>query len=193
MKTDLLTMSPTEFCLATKACGEGSEFALKYSSMHEVWEKCPNLSWHLWIIERLPDRPLKQLRLFAVWCARNTPLKDGRTTLALLKDPRSVTAIDVAERFANGLATKSELNEARQNAYAAACAAYAYAAADAYAYAYAAVDAAAYAAACAAAAAAAAADAAADDAAACAYARINAKSAQLAQFKIMVPNPFPKP
>jgi len=45
----------------------------------------------------------KTNRLFAVWCARQA--------LALVSnpDPRSVVACDVAERFANGAATKEEL------------------------------------------------------------------------------------
>jgi hypothetical protein len=44
-------------------------------------------------------------------------------------NPRSLAAVDVAERFANGLATANELSAARRDAYAA----YAAAAADAYA------------------------------------------------------------
>jgi hypothetical protein len=139
MKINLLTLSPSDFCLTTQACKEGVDFAKKHSSMHEVWEKCPNLSWYLWMIERLPDPPLKELRLFAVWCAQNTPLKDGRTTGCLLTDPRSIRALEVAERFANGQASDEE----RAAAWAAAWAA--------------------------------------------------ARDAQLAQFRLMVPNPFPKP
>ena len=47
------------------------------------------------------------LRLFAVWCASSA--------LALVDapDPRSVAACDVAERYANGLATDDELAAAR--------------------------------------------------------------------------------
>jgi len=54
------------------------------------------------------------LRLFAVWCARQA--------LALIKnpDPRSVAACDVAERYANGEATKDELTAARDAAWDAA-------------------------------------------------------------------------
>jgi hypothetical protein len=57
------------------------------------------------------------LRLFAVWCARNA--------LALVKnpDPRSVNAVDVAEKFANGKSTKKELAAAWDAAWAAAGAA----------------------------------------------------------------------
>ena len=43
----------------------------------------------------------RDLRLFAVWCARQVQ--------HLMTDQRSINAIDVAERFANGSATIEEL------------------------------------------------------------------------------------
>ena len=46
-----------------------------------------------------------QLRLFAVRCARRVQ--------HLMPDPRSIAALDVAERYANGKATNAELAEAR--------------------------------------------------------------------------------
>ena len=48
----------------------------------------------------------KQLRLFAVWCAR------GALKLIDNPDPRSVEACNVAERYANGEATDEELDAA---------------------------------------------------------------------------------
>ena len=75
----------------------------------------------LWVVEHwLDDRTL---RLFAVWCAREA--------LSLVEgpDPRSVEAVNVAEAYANGEATKEQLDAA---CYAAADAAD-YAAADTYA------------------------------------------------------------
>ena len=61
----------------------------------------------LWIVCHdgwLDDRTL---RLFAVWCARKS--------LSLIDnpDPRSVTACDISERYANGEATKEEFRTAR--------------------------------------------------------------------------------
>jgi hypothetical protein len=53
----------------------------------------------------------KEIRLFGVTCAREVQ--------HLMKDPQSVAALDVAERYAHGKATKEEL----ENAYAAADAA----------------------------------------------------------------------
>lgn len=52
----------------------------------------------------------KDLRLFAVWCAREA-LKFIENP-----DPRSVMACDVAERYANGDATIQELSAARSAA-----------------------------------------------------------------------------
>jgi hypothetical protein len=50
----------------------------------------------------------KTLRLFAVGCARKVQ--------HLMKDQRSIDALDVAERYANGNATKNELAAARDAA-----------------------------------------------------------------------------
>ena len=59
------------------------------------------------------------LRLWACWCIKNTKLGDGRTVWDLLIDPRSRNAVKVAERFANGDATKEELASAARAASAA--------------------------------------------------------------------------
>jgi len=57
-------------------------------------------------LEGLSD---KQLRLFAVRCARRVQ--------HLMRDPRSIAALDVAERHANGQATDEELAEAADAAW----------------------------------------------------------------------------
>lgn len=69
----------------------------------------------LWVVcqEELIDA--KTLRLFAVWCARQVK--------HLLTDQRSNDVLIVAEKFANGTATTSELAAARDAARAAAWAA----------------------------------------------------------------------
>lgn len=45
-----------------------------------------------------------EIRLFAVWCARQVQ--------HLMNDQRSVNALNVAERFANGLASSEDLDDA---------------------------------------------------------------------------------
>jgi hypothetical protein len=88
--------------------------------MAELWDNCPRADWLLWISNKLCQSPDdRTLRLFAVWCARNTPLADGRVTGDLLTDPRSLAALDVAERYAAGKATDEELAAARDAAWAA--------------------------------------------------------------------------
>jgi hypothetical protein len=54
----------------------------------------------------------RELRLYAVWCARQVQ--------HLMKDPRSLKALDVAEKFTNGEATEQDLAAARVAAEAAA-------------------------------------------------------------------------
>jgi hypothetical protein len=61
------------------------------------------------LLRRIEAWNPRTARLFACWCARNTPLLDGRTTWDLLTDERSRRAIEVAERYANGEASGEEL------------------------------------------------------------------------------------
>ena len=61
----------------------------------------------VWLLCRKEFMTDKDLRLFAVWCAREA-LK-----LVENPDPRSVEACNVAEKFANGEATQGEMAAAR--------------------------------------------------------------------------------
>ncbi len=65
----------------------------------------------LWCMRSVPEHD-KTWRLYAVWCARQVQ--------HLMKDPRSIAALDVAERFANGEADQDELDAAGAAARAAA-------------------------------------------------------------------------
>jgi len=65
----------------------------------------------LWCLQAVEGKD-KEIRLFAVWCARQVQ--------HLMTDQRSLDAIDVAERFANGLASEEELRVAWAAAWAAA-------------------------------------------------------------------------
>ena len=58
----------------------------------------------LWCCRCLPQYD-REWQLFAVWCARQVQ--------HLMTDQRSVDALDVAERYANGEATVEELTSAR--------------------------------------------------------------------------------
>ena len=65
----------------------------------------------LWALRCVPGVD-RDARLFAVWCARQVQ--------HLMGDARSVNALDVAERFADGAATSEELDAAQDAAWNAA-------------------------------------------------------------------------
>jgi hypothetical protein len=65
----------------------------------------------LWCLRAVPDCD-REARLYAVWCARQVQ--------HLMTDPRSIAALNVAERHAKGLATDDELAAAADAAGAAA-------------------------------------------------------------------------
>ena len=69
----------------------------------------------LWCL-RAVDGHQKEMRLYAVWCARQVQ--------HLMKDQRSLEALDVSEKYANGQATEDELFVARAAAEAASDAAW---------------------------------------------------------------------
>ena len=68
----------------------------------------------LWCL-RAVDGHQREMRLYALWCARQV--------LHLLHDPRSLAALDVAERHVNGEAADADLDAARAAAWDAADAA----------------------------------------------------------------------
>ena len=77
----------------------------------------------LWCLRVNDAEWSRDSRLFAVWCARQVQ--------HLMNDERSINALDVAEKFANGEATQDDLDAARVAAWDAAMAAASDAASDA--------------------------------------------------------------
>ena len=65
----------------------------------------------LWCLRAVEGHD-REIRLYAVWCARQVQ--------HLMADQRSVAALDVAERHANGMATDTELDAAVDAAWDAA-------------------------------------------------------------------------
>ena len=134
-------MKPTEIS-KYKPCTEAVEYRNKYKHFKNAWRYCPRGDWMLWLAYKAGvDK--RTLTLAKALCAK--------TVIHLMKDERSVNAVNVAESYGRGNATEEELNIARNatDAYAVyAAAAYAADAAAAYAAAaYAVYAAAAYAAA----------------------------------------------
>ena len=68
----------------------------------------------IWLICRNNFLSDRDLRLFAVWCARESFKLQSNV------DPRSINAVNVSEQFANGSSTKEDLRSAKSAAESAA-------------------------------------------------------------------------
>ena len=115
----------------TRPCTQGKHYLRRYKTLREAWDHCPRGDWMLWLAQKVKVG-VRILTLAKGLCAN--------TVRQLMKDPRSVVAIDAAIAFGRGEMGKKELDVAAYAAYAAAYAADAAYAAAAYA-AYAAADA----------------------------------------------------
>ena len=100
-----------EWLIKHKACSEAVAW-VEDKSLNQAWNQCKNPQWMMWYLNASGYKNDKKLRLFAVWCARQVR--------HLMTDPRSINALDVAERYANGKATDEELAAVREAAGAAA-------------------------------------------------------------------------
>jgi len=68
----------------------------------------------IWLLCRNEFMSDKDMRLFAIWCARES------FKLQTTVDQRSIDAVNCAERYANGKATDDELRAAKKAAWSAA-------------------------------------------------------------------------
>lgn len=96
-------MTLTEFLDRHNACEKGRKRAAAFPSLEDAWQNCNPVDL-IWAATRPGVLTDRELRMFAVFCARSVQ--------HLMKDPRSIAAIDVAERHANGEATDDELRAA---------------------------------------------------------------------------------
>lgn len=86
-----------------KACEEGLEWADAQTDYRTAWKNCERADWMLWTASKL-NVDLRKIMLAKVACAR--------TVQHLMKDERSLAALDVAEKFGKGEATSEELDAA---------------------------------------------------------------------------------
>jgi len=86
------------------------KLARSKNSLAEIWEACPRSDWMLWMLDCIEFKPATGLRLFACYCARQSPIIES--------DLRLVNCIAASERFAKGEAEPAELMKAQQEAYA---------------------------------------------------------------------------
>ena len=91
------------------ACNEAILWVGK-KTFKEAWEQADRGDWMLWIYRRLYPDNLRELTLAKGHCAN--------IVRPLMKDERSINAVDVAIKFGNNEATIEELNAAYAAAYA---------------------------------------------------------------------------
>jgi hypothetical protein len=111
-----MTTHEIDILQSLDACSEGIEYAKQYPTLPEAVRHAerPYAVWAVYRLCTAQDR----VRI-ACHIARHTPIGDGRTVWDLLTDERSRTAIETAERWAEGKATDEELSAARCAANAA--------------------------------------------------------------------------
>lgn len=106
-------ITPLNKIQARSPCAEGWEKLLRYLGKTQADDEPLNIATvidsnglddAIWCL-RAVDGCDREIRLFAVWCARQVQ--------HLMHDRRSIAAIDTAERYANGQATDQELADAR--------------------------------------------------------------------------------
>ena len=114
-----------EFLEKNHACRGGFDFA-KDLTLEQFLKTCERGDWILWLFVRMNPDCLRELTLAKAHCAN--------TVRHLMKDQRSIKAVDVAIAFGEGKATRKELDAAAYGAYTAYSDAYAAAADAAYAY-----------------------------------------------------------
>ena len=118
-----------ELLMKLNACPEAMEWAGD-KSWEEIYNTCHRGDWLLWLFKRTNPDDLQLLTLAKGHCAN--------TVRHLMKDERSLKAIDSAIAFGEGKISREELNTsaaayAADAAYAASDADAAYAASDAFA------------------------------------------------------------
>ena len=101
------------------ACADAIKWSYRYKTWEDLAKNCTNPEWSMWLIQKTNALDDKELRLLACAFVRHTPAKDG-VVWDLLTDERSRNAVRVAERYANGLASKQERDAARVAAWDAA-------------------------------------------------------------------------
>jgi hypothetical protein len=100
------------------ACADSYEFA-KDLTLEEFLKTCERGDWMLRLFAITNKESLREITLAKAHCAN--------TVRHLMKDERSIAAVDVAIKFGNGEATRVELDAAAAEADDARASAYAYA------------------------------------------------------------------
>ena len=114
-------MKTKDFLKEHSACTRGAKWALAIGDdMADVWDALIEQGrhdWLLWTATRPGVFPDFVLRKLACRFIRETPIADGRKVWDLLTDERSRNAVEVAEAYADGKATKEDMDAAYATAY----------------------------------------------------------------------------
>jgi len=103
-------MKELEIIKKWNPCKEGSTFLQSCETFKQAWDTCPRGDWMLWVSEKL-NVNIKLLTTAKALCAN--------TVRHLMRDKRSVAAIDAAILFGRGLINSEELKPAAAAAAAA--------------------------------------------------------------------------
>ena len=105
-------MKHIDYLESLKACKEAIDYAAGFATLQSSWDACARGDWMLWLIGRTIDRTneteLRKITLAKARCAK--------LVIHLMKDERSRNAVEVAEQFGLGNATRQELDAANANA-----------------------------------------------------------------------------
>jgi len=97
-------MTPRQFkdkLLELEACEGAFEFC-EGKSLQEAWDTCPRGDWMLWLFMRSDNYDLQLMTLTKGHCAN--------TIRHLMKDERSIAAVDAAIAFGEGRISRDQLD-----------------------------------------------------------------------------------
>jgi hypothetical protein len=97
-------MTIEEFIAKYRPCDEAEKWLRTQPDLQTAWHDA-RPEWFIWAATQKGVLTESEQRLFACWCVRQV--------WHLLTDERSRNAIEVAEKFARGEATRDELDAAR--------------------------------------------------------------------------------
>ena len=99
-----------DLLIKLNACQDAKDWAAD-KSWKEIYQTCHRGDWLLWLFQKTNPNDLQLLTLAKGHCAN--------TVRHLMKDERSIKAVDVAIAFGEGKASREELDSAASAAYAA--------------------------------------------------------------------------
>jgi hypothetical protein len=95
-----------DLVIEMNACSEAKNWA-KGKSIESIVKDCQRGDWLLWLSNKI-GVDLRSITLAKALCAK--------TVIDLMRDQRSIDAVNMAEKFGMGLATIEELNDAAYDA-----------------------------------------------------------------------------